>query len=145
MRCSQLMETRVHVCRETDGVAVVARVMRDEAIGFVPVCDEHGRPIGVVTDRDFATRVLAEGRPVEATLVADIMTSLVITCGANDDLEVAEQRMIAHQKGRIICTTRDGRVAGIISLSDVFEVETAERSARIFRAIASREAMIIML
>ena len=145
MRCNQLMESRVLVCRATDGVVDVARIMRDEAIGFVPVCDEQGRPIGVVTDRDFATRVLAEGRSIETTCVADIMSPLVITCGSGDDLEVAEQMMVAHQKGRIVCTSLDGRVVGIISLSDVFEVESPERSARIFRAVASREAMIVML
>ncbi len=145
MRCSQLMETDVRVCGLSDWVADVARVMRDRSLGFVPVCDPQGRPVGVVTDRDLAIRVVATGRSIDTTQVVEVMTPLAITCSAGDELEVAEQLMIAHQKGRVICTWLDGRIAGIISLADIFEVETSERACRIFRAIASREAMIIMV
>jgi CBS domain-containing protein len=145
MRCSQLMETDVRVCGLSDRVADVARVMRDRSLGFVPVCDPQGRPVGVVTDRDLAIRVVATGRSIDTTQVVEVMTPLAITCSAGDELEVAEQLMISHQKGRVICTWLDGRIAGIISLADIFEVETSERACRIFRAIASREAMIIMV
>jgi CBS domain-containing protein len=145
MRCSQLMETDVRVCGLSDCVAEVARLMRDRALGFVPVCDAQGRPVGVVTDRDLAIRVVATGRSVDTTPVSEVMTPLAITCSAGDEIEVAEQLMIVHQKGRVICTWLDGRLAGVISLADIFEVETSERACRIFRAIASREAMIIMV
>jgi len=145
MRCSHLMETNVRVCGLDDCVGDVARVMRDRDIGFVPVCDEQGRPLGVVTDRDLAIRVVATGRPLDTTRVSEVMTPLVITCEANDELEVAEQLMVAHQKARILCLWLDGRVAGIISLADIFEVETSERACRIYRAVASREAMFVMV
>ena len=145
MRCNQLMETDVRVCSVTDRVVDVARIMRDGSLGFVPVCDPDGRPVGVVTDRDLAIRVLAEGRFADSTQAAEVMTQVTITCEASADLEVAEQLMITHQKGRIICTARDGRVVGVISLSDIFEVESPERAFRIFRAISSREAMIVMI
>ena len=49
-----------------------ARLMRDESIGFVPVCNDRGEPIGAITDRDLAIRVLADDLPAsERVMVCD--------------------------------------------------------------------------
>lgn len=142
MRCSQLMEREILTCADTDTVFYVAQMMRDRGIGFVPVCDMSGRMIGAVTDRDLATRALAAGLP-GTTAVREVMTVGAVTCRSDEELEVAERLMAQHQKGRIVCTT-DGRPVGVISLTDIFEVEPAERAARVLRSIASRETMFLL-
>jgi CBS domain-containing protein len=62
--------------------------MRDEAIGFLPVCDEAARVIGTLTDRDITIRAFASGetggQPVEP-----FMTRSVVGCRPGDDLAYA--------------------------------------------------------
>lgn len=140
MLCSELMKTDVESCSTDEGVEVIAERMRSRNVGFMPVCDERGRVIGTLTDRDLVLRVLAEHRNANATAVADVMTSDVIACKPSDELAVAEALMSKHKKSRILCLDDDGCAAGIISLSDVARTETGGKASAILRSVSQREA-----
>jgi CBS domain-containing protein len=140
MLCSELMKTDVEKCGAEEGVEVIAERMRARNVGFLPVCDDHGRVIGTLTDRDLVLRVLAEHRDPNATAVADVMTSDVIACRPSDELSVAEALMSKYKKSRILCLDDDGCAAGIISLSDVARTETAGKASAILRSVSQREA-----
>jgi CBS domain-containing protein len=140
MLCSELMKTDVEKCSAEEGVEAIAERMRARNVGFMPVCDERGRVIGTLTDRDLVLRVLAEHRDPNATAVADVMTSDVIACKPSDELSVAEALMSKHKKSRILCLDDDGRPAGIISLSDVARTETGGKASAILRSVSQREA-----
>jgi len=139
VKCLDLMKTEVETFRENDLVSVIARRMRDVNIGFVPICDPDGRPIGTVTDRDIALRVCAEDLKPSATRAADIMTREVVTCRETDDLERAERLMADHHKSRMMIVDEDGRLQGVISLSDIVDEEEDQRAAETMRHVSERE------
>lgn len=112
--------------------------MAKHDVGFVPVVDAFGRPIGVVTDRDIVLRVLAEKRPAR-THVSRIMSEGVISCRSEETLESAEDKLAQFQKSRIVVVDEEGRVSGVISLSDIGQVEGAERTGELLRAVSGRD------
>ena len=68
------------------------------------------------------------------------MTRGAVVCAEGDPLELAETRMKEHHKSRIMVVADDGRLVGVISLSDVAEAEDDARAAATLRGIAGREA-----
>lgn len=125
-------------CREGDSVRDCAKVMKERNVGFVPICDRAGKPVGTLTDRDLAIRVLADGRPPDGK-VDDVMTREVISCRLGDDLSSAERLMREHRKSRVMVCEASGKLVGVISLSDIAEVETEAETAQTMREITSRE------
>jgi CBS domain-containing protein len=140
MLCEQLMKCEVETFREHDRVDAIARRMREVNIGFAPICDSDGRPVGTLTDRDIALRVCAEDRRASETLAGDVMTREVIACRETDDVERAEEAMASHRKSRIMVLNEHGRLTGVISLSDVVEEEDDDfRAADTVRHVVDRE------
>jgi CBS domain-containing protein len=113
--------------------------MREQNIGFVPVVDDQDKLCGTVTDRDLTLRIVADGHDPNTPL-SDAVTPYVVTCHADHDLREAEQKMASAKKSRIICVDEDGRIAGVISLSDVAQAEEATQTARVLAEITKREA-----
>jgi len=125
MRCEEIMKRDVRTISPDDTVQAAAAIMRDANIGFLPVCDAtSGRVVGTLTDRDIAIRVVAEGHPASVS-VGQVMTREVVTCSPEEDVRTAAQRMAAAKKSRIIVTDESGRPVGVISLSDLAQVEGA--------------------
>ena len=95
--------------------------MRNGNIGSIPVVeDEQTRKlVGIVTDRDLALKIVAEGRDANSTKVEAVMTRKVVTCRAEDDLQKALDAMAEHQLRRIPVVDNDYRVVGIIAQADV--------------------------
>jgi len=137
--CLDLMKSVVETFREGDAVSEIARRMRDLNIGFAPICDREGHPIGVLTDRDLAVRVCAEDRRASETRAGAVMTREIITCRDTDPIEAAEDLMARHRKSRMLVVDEDGRLAGVISLSDVVDEEDDRRAAETVRHVSERE------
>ena len=95
--------------------------------------------LGAITDRDIAIRIVAEGRP-PTTAAADVMTAEVVACRPDDDVTEAEQLMGRRQKSRMIVTDENGRLVGVISLSDIAQVEEGLRASETMRQVTEREA-----
>lgn len=104
-----------------DTVAEVARLMKDKDIGPVPIVESHGskRLLGIVTDRDLAIKVVAEGRDPQSTRVGDVMTGDVVTCRDDDDIDVALNAMSRHQLRRIPVVDDGNMLLGIIAQADI--------------------------
>lgn len=102
------------------GTSVIeaARVMREKRVGCLVVVRE-GRPVGVVTDRDLALRVLAEGRDPRTSTVADIVTYDPIVVGVGDALETALEKMRVHGVRRLPIVSSEGKVVGVVTADDV--------------------------
>lgn len=138
MKCKDLMKTNAQSISPDAPAQAAARQMKDQGIGFLPVCDDAGKVLGTITDRDIAMRVVAGGKS-PGTPVREVMTDEVVACGPEDELSEAESLMAEGQKSRLLITTEDGKLAGVISLSDIARVDT-EGAVRTMRGVTSREA-----
>jgi signal-transduction protein with cAMP-binding, CBS, and nucleotidyltransferase domain len=139
MRCEELMKRDVQSIRPQDTVQLAAQRMRDENLGFLPVCDDSGQVLGTITDRDLAIRVLAGGMSGE-TRIEDVFTHEVIACHPSDDLYDAQAMMGRYHKSRIMCLDAGERLVGVISLSDIAQQSSEARAARTLRQVSQREA-----
>ncbi len=137
MQVDEIMKSP-RTCLAGGSVRECAKLMLTENVGFVPVCNEDGEPLGTITDRDIALRVVAEGRSPD-TRVDDVMTREVVACNVGDGLDEAERLMREHRKSRIMVLD-GGRLVGVISLSDVVDAEEEGAAADTVRAVASRES-----
>lgn len=94
-----------------------ARIMKSEDVGSLPVV-EGGRLEGMVTDRDLAIRVLAEGASAD-TAVAGIASRNLATIDPEQSLEEAARLMAEHQIRRLPVVEEDGKLVGILAQADV--------------------------
>jgi CBS domain-containing protein len=138
MQCEEIMKTDVQCLSEQDQVVDAARKMRDEGVGFLPICDGDSQVLGTITDRDIVIRVVAENRPLDETPVADVMTREVIACRPEDDVSRAEELMGRHHKSRILVIDDDRQLVGIISLSDLAAYDGV-RALETLREVSERE------
>lgn len=119
MTARDIMTHNVTYCSTDTTAAAAARAMADQHIGSMPVCDDDGRLCGVITDRDLAVKIVAEGRDPDKTRLEDcVSASGVITVGANDPAEDVINTMKASALRRI--PVIDGvALVGIISQADI--------------------------
>ncbi len=108
-------------CVPDDIVVEAARVMQSQDVGSVPIVADHDghRLVGMITDRDLALRVIAEGRDPRETPVREVMTTGPVSCRESDIYQQALQAMAEHQLRRIPVVDDEGRLSGIIAQADV--------------------------
>ncbi|WP_422922876.1 CBS domain-containing protein [Singulisphaera sp. PoT] len=119
MKLKELMTTRVECVRQNDTLQIAARKMKDLSLGLMPVCDERGRVVGMLTDRDLAVRAAATGMDPVTTAVSDVMTDDVIWCFEDQESADAMELMEEYEVRRLIVMDRDKHLAGIVSQNDL--------------------------
>jgi CBS domain-containing protein len=139
MLCEEIMKGDVECVSPTDAVEDAAQAMRDEELGFLPVCDQSGKVLGTITDRDIAIRVVAAKKP-GTTPIEDVMTREVVSCSPKDEIGRAQELMAQNRKSRIMCLDKSGRLVGVISLSDIAQYEKDARSGETLRHVTERES-----
>lgn len=103
-----------------------AGIMANFDVGVVPVA-EGDRLIGLVTDRDLVTRVLATRKDPESVELGDIATTSVVQ--VSPDMELAEARdLMAAHRVRRLPVMKDDRLVGILSLGDVALAAASKRA-----------------
>jgi CBS domain-containing protein len=138
MICQEVMKADVHCIGPQTTVRDAAITMRDQNIGFLPVCDDDGKVLGTITDRDIAIRVVAADEASNQT-AAKFVTPRVVACRPTDDLSYAEELMSQEKVSRIMCINERGTLEGILSLSDIAEVEQGARASATLRNVSQRE------
>ena len=99
-------------------VAYAAKMMRDEDVGLAPIV-EGDKLIGMLTDRDIAIRVVAEGRNPDQVTVKEVASKQVVTIDPQQDLAEALRIMAKHQVRRLPVVEEDGRLVGVVAQADV--------------------------
>lgn len=138
MKLREIMKSDASCVSPQDTIQDAARQMKEENIGFLPVCDESEKVLGTLTDRDIAVRVVAEGKPLD-TRVQDVMSTDVISARPDDELMKAENLMSNQQKSRLVVTDESGKLEGVISLSDLTKNDV-DSGARTMRGVTNRES-----
>lgn len=119
MKVKEIMTRDVEVVHPDDSLQTAARKMRDRDIGLLPVMDGD-QLVGMLSDRDIVVRAAAEGMNPEATLGRDLMTSPVIWCYEDQDVNAAAEMMEKNQIRRLAVLDRnDEALVGIVSLGDL--------------------------
>ena len=139
MNVEQVMKRSPKCLSEKDTAQQAARMMRDENIGFIPVCTDGGRVVGAITDRDIVLRVAADGGAF-LTPIGKFMSRDLVLCRAGDDLARVERAMADKRKSRVVCVDDAGHAIGVISLSDIAQHEDKGRTGELLRSITQREA-----
>lgn len=117
MRVCDAMTPSVQLCTPQDSIRDAAEAMTALNVGLLPVAD-NDRLVGMISDRDIATRGVAMGRGPDA-LVRDVMTSDVKYCFEDQDLDEITRNMADIQVRRLPVLNRDKRLVGIIALGDI--------------------------
>jgi CBS domain-containing protein len=99
-------------------VAYAAKMLKDEDVGVAPIV-EGDQLVGVLTDRDIAVKVVAEGKDPKSTTVREVATTNVVTVDPQQDLDEALRLMAKHQVRRLPVVEEDGKIVGILAQADV--------------------------
>jgi CBS domain-containing protein len=119
MTSGELMTPAPTCCQPGHTIVEVAEIMKREDVGLVPVIDESGKLIGLLTDRDIVMKVVADGRDPRGTAVSEVMTTDTASCLEQDSVEMVMQQMASHQVRRIPIVDTAGTIVGIVSQADV--------------------------
>ncbi len=117
-----------------DPIVKAARLMRDEEVGSLPVI-EQGRLVGMLTDRDIAVRVIAEGKSSESTTVAEVFSRDPVVAEPDQDLDEALRLMARHQVRRLP-VVEDDRLVGILAQADVALEEKEKKTGELVESIS---------
>ncbi|MEX0972895.1 MAG: CBS domain-containing protein [Solirubrobacterales bacterium] len=117
MRLSEIMTAGVVTAAPGASAASVARQMRDNRVGSVVIVDPAGSPVAMITDRDLAVRVFAEGVDPQASIGDHASRPLI--CGEPEmELDEAAALMVQHRVRRLPVVDGDS-LAGIVTLDDI--------------------------
>lgn len=119
--CNDLMTKSIVACDAHDNVINLARKMDAANVGSIPIVQslESQDLVGIISDRDIVTRVVAPNLNPNTTRAVDVMTPVVFTCHPDDHIDVAMAKMAEHQVRRIIVVDHNNRVVGIIAQADI--------------------------
>jgi CBS domain-containing protein len=118
--CQEVMTREPASCQVTDSLVRVAQIMKSQNVGAVPVVDGPTRKlVGMITDRDITVKAVADGRACDSATVREVMSTDVVTCREDEDIEQAVSRMAERQVRRIAVVDRAGTLSGIISQADI--------------------------
>jgi CBS domain-containing protein len=118
MKISELMTKNVTSIGQDEFLSAAAQRMWDCDCGAVPVVNEQGRAVGMITDRDICMATWSKNCAPSALSVRDAMSRELYSCSPNDSLASAESVMRSKQVRRIPVVDDQRRVVGILSLAD---------------------------
>jgi len=138
-KCAEVMTKDPVCCLPTDTAARAAQLMKDSDVGPIPVIENEltKKLIGIVTDRDLALKVVAEGRDPNTAKVEDVMTRALVMCRADDDQRKAIDLMAERQLRRIPVVDERWKIVGIIAQADVaIKTTVPEKTAGVVEEIS---------
>jgi CBS domain-containing protein len=119
MKVQEVMNSQVQSCRPDTNLAAAAAVMWDYDCGTLPVVDDAGHVVGMITDRDIAIAAATKGRPAGEIPVRDVISGTVYSCAQNDDIHAALKIMRHAKVRRLPVVNAAGRLQGILCLNDI--------------------------
>ncbi|WP_163530364.1 CBS domain-containing protein [Halobacillus ihumii] len=122
-----VMTSDVSVCQTSDTLFDAASMMKQENVGAVPICDESGHLMGMVTDRDLVIRGYADKNP-DSTPIQQVMSEHLYHISPDTTLEEAGKKMAEHQVRRLP-VVENGKLTGIIALGDLSLDQKSDHAA----------------
>ncbi|QIB69979.1 CBS domain-containing protein [Aminipila butyrica] len=116
MLVKDIMTSCVSCVRPDSPLSQVAKQMKQENIGSIPVCSDSGKVMGIITDRDIVLRAVAQGQ--QDLKAQDIMTQSITCASPSMNTHDAAMLLSKHQIRRLPVVSSD-RLVGIVSLGDI--------------------------
>jgi CBS domain-containing protein len=123
-------------CAPETRLREVAEMMAGCDCGEIPVCDQDGRPVGVVTDRDIVCRVLAKGHNPLDFSAATCMTEPVITASLDLSVEDCARLMEQYRVRRLPVVDARGTCCGIVAQADLARLGPREITAEVVLSVS---------
>ena len=118
MKVKDCMSNQVCYCTCDSTVKDVAKLMCDNHVGCIPVCDQNECVVGLLTDRDIILRTIACDKEYKDTKVSDVMTTSVCCC--NEDTEISEAtKLMSDLQIRRLPVLKDNKLVGILTIGDL--------------------------
>ncbi|HSS96791.1 MAG TPA: CBS domain-containing protein, partial [Terriglobales bacterium] len=107
-----MMTQRSVCCRTSDSAQSVAKALREEDVGSLPVIADSGQLIGMITDRDLCCTIIAQGLDPSTTQIEIVMKRNPVSCRAEQSLDGCDKLMQIHQVRRVPVVDEEGRCIG---------------------------------
>lgn len=139
MKIAEAMHRQADWASADTPISEVAKMMQKDDIGAIPV-GKADKLIGMITDRDIALRVVAEGRDPEKTTAEELMTKGIVYCNTTETVEDAIHLMDQKRIRRLPVIDENKRLVGMLSLGDVSHAVSRELSGELLHAVAEHHA-----
>jgi CBS domain-containing protein len=135
-KINEVMTERPRAVTPQTSVREAARLMEEEDVGSLPVVEDGVRLVGIVTDRDVAVRVVGRGLDPEATRVADVASTDLVTLTPEDDLDEALGLMARAQVRRLPIVVRENELVGMVAQADIARASKEKSAGEVLDAIS---------
>ncbi len=119
MKIREIMTSHPESCHAEENLSSVAMIMWRRDCGFVPVLDDAGHVIGVITDRDICMAVATRHLRPEELTAADVMTRIVAVVETDDAVRTTLQTMKRARARRLPVVDGEGVLQGVVSINDL--------------------------
>ncbi|KXG83110.1 MULTISPECIES: CBS domain-containing protein [Pseudomonas] len=116
----------VYTINPDDSVLDALKLLAEKNVGALPVM-EHGQVVGIVSERDYARKLVLKGRSSAATPVRDIMSSPVVTVEPKQNLEYC-MNLMTNRHLRHLPVVHEGKLLGLLSIGDLVKETIAEQA-----------------
>ena len=142
LRVRDIMSSPVITVKGATPVDKVAQLMGKHSIGCVIVTGEGEVPLGIITERDLALRVVAKNLQPQKVSAREVMSSPLVAIGSDQPIKEAARQMSRFNIRRLV-VVREGKLIGIVTSKDITAVmpaliEVIEEYARVNKGVISR-------
>jgi CBS domain-containing protein len=130
-----VMTPQPQTVQRLTAVRFAAGLMEREDVGSLPVVEEDGELVGIVTDRDIALRVVGAGRDPETTQVGEILTEHPVLVFPDESLDDALELMAKHQVRRLPVVA-DRQLVGVLAQADVVQEAKDKQAGQLLEQIS---------
>lgn len=131
MKAREIMTRDPRTVTAGSRIQEAARLMREGDVGLIPVVDgsDSRKLVGVISDRDIAIRVVAEGRDVASATVGDAMSTEVRSCREDSSVDDVMEVMGNEQVRRVPIVDERGSLVGIVAQADIVMDAPSDRKS----------------
>ncbi|WP_417377741.1 CBS domain-containing protein [Gimesia sp.] len=126
MTVGRICSKDVDLIDANESVQVAADRMNSRNVGTLIVIDEESHPIGMITDRDLALRIVGKGLDSIKTLVSEVMTRFPENVCEETTIEIALSKMRSGGFRRLPVVDDEGKLIGVLTLDDILELLSTE-------------------
>ena len=125
MKVKDCMCKNIYYAKPDTTIKDIAKMMNNNHVGCIPICDNNNCICGILTDRDILLRGIACDKDVQTTKASEIMSTNVCTCKQNDDMNAVQAKMSDYKIRRVPVCDDNNHIIGMISLGNLAQNDSS--------------------